>query len=154
MKLEYDIKLEENDAQIASALADKVRLILTAWGIAIQNYAVKLVPVGTPESTGIEGYTGGTLKQSITYEVDTAQKRVIVGSNVPYSVYVELGTGIYAENGDGRKTSWVWKDKNGKWLYKAIGKDYNVSEYATKEILDRRCDEAYTEYRTKLLLTK
>ena len=117
MKLEYDIKLEENDAQIASALADKVRLILTAWGIAIQNYAVKLVPVGTPESTGIEGYTGGTLKQSITYEVDTAQKRVIVGSNVSYSVYVELGTGIYAENGDGRKTPWVWKDKNGKWHY-------------------------------------
>nr|DAI70788.1 MAG TPA: hypothetical protein [Bacteriophage sp.] len=29
----------------------------------------------------------------------------------------ELGTGIFAEKGNGRKTPWVWKDFNGKWHF-------------------------------------
>ena len=45
---------------------------------------------------------------------------VYIGTNVkspegvPYAVYVELGTGIYASDGNGRKNPWVWIDKNGK----------------------------------------
>ena len=72
---------------------------------------------GTADSTGIEGYVGGALKQSLTYAVDLAKKTVTIGSNLFYSVYVELGTGIFAEKGNGRKTPWVWKDFNGKWHF-------------------------------------
>ena len=35
-------------------------------------------------------------------------------SPTPYGIYVEFGTGIYAEEG-GRPTPWVYKDKNGNW---------------------------------------
>ena len=60
---------------------------------------------------------GGALKQSLTYAVDLAKKTVTIGSNLFYSVYVELGTGIFAEKDNGRKTPWVWKDFNGKWHF-------------------------------------
>ena len=56
------------------------------------DYAADLCPVGTEESTGIKGYPGGTLKESITGRIvngDTLE----VGSNVEYAPYVELGTG-------------------------------------------------------------
>ena len=40
---------------------------------------------------------------------------IAVGSAVDYAPYVELGTGIYAEDGQGRKTSWKYQDAQGKW---------------------------------------
>ena len=66
---------------------------------------------------GHRGLCGGVLKQSLTYAVDLAKKTVTIGSNLFYSVCVELGTGIFAEKGNGRKTPWVWKDFNGKWHF-------------------------------------
>ena len=33
-----------------------------------------------------------------------------------YAPYVEYGTGIYAVNGDGRKTPWSYKNAKGKWV--------------------------------------
>lgn len=55
----------------------------------------------------------GQLRQSITSEV----KDLIgaVGTNVHYAPYVHQGTGIYAVNGDGRKTKWSYQDENGEW---------------------------------------
>jgi hypothetical protein len=37
-----------------------------------------------------------------------------IGTNLATAPYVELGTGIHADGGKGRKTPWVWIDKNGK----------------------------------------
>ena len=39
----------------------------------------------------------------------------IIGTNVEYAAMVEYGTGIYATNGDGRRTPWVYKDGRGNW---------------------------------------
>lgn len=36
---------------------------------------------------------------------------VIVGTDVEYGGYQELGTGIYAEGGGGRPTPWVYQDE-------------------------------------------
>lgn len=66
--------------------------MLTIWGMKVQDYAQLLVPTGTADSTGIEGYVGGALKQSLTFALDLAKKTVTIGSNLFYSVYVELGT--------------------------------------------------------------
>ena len=66
--------------------------ILEMIGVKAEKYAKALCPVGTPESTGIRGYKGGTLRNSITHQVvngDTLE----VGTNVEYAPYVELGTG-------------------------------------------------------------
>ncbi len=40
---------------------------------------------------------------------------VIIGTNVEYAIFYEYGTGIYASNGNGRKSPWAYKDYNGAW---------------------------------------
>lgn len=66
-----------------------------AIGLKAEGYAKKLCPVGTVESTGKKGYRGGTLRNSITHA--SSEENVIVGTNVEYGPYVELGTGPYFE---------------------------------------------------------
>lgn len=117
MNFNYDIKFTDNTPKLHEALDSWAERVLTLWGMTVQDYAQLLVPTGTADSTGIEGYVGGSLKQSLTYALDLAKKTVTIGSNLFYSVYVELGIGIFAENGNGRKTPWVWKDFNGKWHF-------------------------------------
>ena len=45
--------------------------------------------------------------------------KLTVGTDVEYAVYVEFGTGVYAEGGKGRKDSWITpKIKiGGKWKH-------------------------------------
>lgn len=117
MNFNYDIKFTDNTPQLHEALDSWAERVLTIWGMKVQDYARLLVPTGAAGSTGIEGYVGGALKQSLTFALDLAKKTVTIGSNLFYSVYVELGTGIFAEKGNGRKTPWVWKDFNGKWHF-------------------------------------
>lgn len=117
MKFDYNIKVTDNTPQLNEALEAWVERVLTIWGMKVQDYAQLLVPTGAENSTHIEGYVGGALKASLTYVVSAAQKTVTIGSNLFYSVYVELGTGIYATNHDGRKTPWVWQDFNGDWHF-------------------------------------
>jgi len=62
---------------------------------------------------------GGELRDSITYEVTREGDSIFgrVGTSVPYSIYQEFGTGIYAEGGDGRKTPWVYPAGDGKFFW-------------------------------------
>ena len=53
----------------------------------------------------------GTLRASITHEVDGKEGRV--GTNVEYAPYVHQGTGIYTAGG--RKTPWVYSVQSGKY---------------------------------------
>ena len=46
----------------------------------------------------------GYLKRSITYNVSGNVGEV--GTNVDYAPYIEFGTGLFAEDGNGRKTPW------------------------------------------------
>ena len=55
----------------------------------------------------------GTLRASIRSEVEGNQG--VVGTNTEYAPYVEIGTGLFAENGDGRQTPWSYQDDNGEW---------------------------------------
>lgn len=86
MKFNYDIKVTDNTPQLHEALEAWVERVLTIWGMKVQDYAQLLVPTGTADSTGIEGYVGGALKSSLTYVVSAAQKTVTIGSNLAYSV--------------------------------------------------------------------
>lgn len=86
---------KDNKDEIMNALGDAITTALTGIGIKAEKYAKNLCPVGTVESTGIKGYRGGTLRNSITFEVE--DDMLAVGSNVEYAPYVELGTGPYFE---------------------------------------------------------
>ena len=53
----------------------------------------------------------GELRRGITTK--TLEKiensvKIGTGTNLEYAPYLEYGTGIYAENGEGRKTPWVY----------------------------------------------
>lgn len=89
------VDITDNSAAFLRALGQTAPEILELIGLKAEGYAKKLCPVGTPESTGIPGYRGGTLRNSITHRVD--DKVLSVGSNVHYAPYVELGTGPHFE---------------------------------------------------------
>lgn len=56
----------------------------------------------------------GQLKGSWTYNVDESKGECQVGSPLENAIWEEFGTGIYAVNGDGRKTPWVYEDRKGE----------------------------------------
>lgn len=82
-----------------------VRWLLEAC-ILVQGQAILLAPTNTAR-----------LKGSIDYQVDEGELVGYVGSNVEYAIYVEFGTGEFAENGRGRKGGWVYKDSSGEWFF-------------------------------------
>lgn len=53
----------------------------------------------------------GILRASITSETEVSETEIVgrIGSNLEYAPYVHNGTGIYARDGNGRKTPWLWK---------------------------------------------
>lgn len=109
---------EDNTGIFIDELQAAILRGLERVGQAAEGYAKDLCPTGTEESTGIPGYIGGTLKNSITYAVsggpaaissytdeagnmkgrysgnapDDKDKAVYIGTNVEYAPYVELGT--------------------------------------------------------------
>lgn len=61
----------------------------------------------------------GALRRSITSKVEVTGNSIegIVFTPLEYAPYVEYGTGLYAENGNGRKTPWVYMDDKGNYHY-------------------------------------
>ena len=89
------VQFTDNSAKVLAELTRAKARTMEIIGLKAEGYAKKLCPVGTVESTGIKGYRGGTLRNSITHTVDG--DTVSVGSNVEYAPYVELGTGPHFE---------------------------------------------------------
>lgn len=87
-----DFEIKENHIdEVLKALDAAKPKILEIIGLKVEKHAKALCPVGTVESTGKKGYRGGTLRNSITHQID--DDTLSVGSNVEYAPYVELGTG-------------------------------------------------------------
>ena len=75
----------------------------------------------------------GKTKGSWEHIVDTDKMEVQIGSRYQNALWEEFGTGIYALNGDGRKTKWVYKNpKDGKF-YATIGKKPRRALYRAYE---------------------
>ena len=73
----------------------------------------------TKQNTKVD--TGKT-KGSWEHVVHEHKLEAEVGSRYKNALWEELGTGIYALHGDGRKTKWVYKNpKDGKF-YTTVGK--------------------------------
>lgn len=69
-----------------------VKRVVKANGAALQEAAQRKAPVGTPQSTGIPGYVGGTLKRSIVLEIRYGGLTAEVEPTAEYATYVEYGT--------------------------------------------------------------
>lgn len=60
----------------------------------------------------------GELRRSIKFKIDNTDDEIVgvVYSNLLYAPYVEYGTGLFAENGNGRKdVPWHYQDEEGNW---------------------------------------
>jgi len=66
-------------------------------------------------TSGLYGHT-----KSGKVEIGADSMEVTVGTDLPYATFVHFGTGLYAENGRGRKTPWVYKGEDGKF-HRTVG---------------------------------
>lgn len=71
----------DNREAIANAIDRALVAALEEVGLAAEGYAKRACPVDT-----------GRLRNSITHIVDEGTRHVIIGTNVEYAPYVELGT--------------------------------------------------------------
>lgn len=55
----------------------------------------------------------GQLRNSITHEIEGTE--AVVGTNTEYAPYVEIGTGIFSSEGNGRQEKWSYQDAEGHW---------------------------------------
>ena len=116
-----NFKIVDHTKDAVDAKDEAIKRALEIIGNNMEGYAKALCPKGSPKSTGIKGYIGGTLQNSITYvtathpgetisveagkanptaemhggEKETAstdeEEVVYVGTNVYYAPYVEYG---------------------------------------------------------------
>lgn len=108
------IQFVDNSAEIIAALHDTCERALWRCGEKAEGYAKDLVP-GAVTGTG-------RLKNDISHTEfvkSAGGGEMYVGTNVNYAVYQEMGTGKYAENGDGRPTPWCYQDEQGIWHWTA-----------------------------------
>jgi len=90
---------------VKEALRKKRETALEAIGIFVEGEAITRCTVKT-----------GHLKGSISHKV-VGDDTVVIGTNVEYAIYVEKGTGKYAEGGKGRQTPWAFYDDAGTfWI--------------------------------------
>ena len=61
----------------------------------------------------------GALRRSIQSKVEVTGNEIdgIVFTPLEYAPYVEYGTGLFASNGNGRKTPWGYRDDKGNYHY-------------------------------------
>lgn len=61
----------------------------------------------------------GALRDSIKHQSEWVGDIIWgkVGSPLMYAIYVEFGTGEFAENGAGRKGGWSYRDSSGEWFF-------------------------------------
>lgn len=105
------LKIEglEQFEEILEKIADtkKIELAMKKACALVEGEAKKNAPKGT-----------GELRRSIQSKVETEGKEVtgIVFTPLEYAPYVEYGTGLFAEGGNGRKdVPWNYQDDEGEW---------------------------------------
>lgn len=96
--VDYELRLDE----LAEILPEAIEAGLEDACLLVENSAKDFCPVSS-----------GELRSSISHQISGLTG--IIGTNVEYAPYVELGTGIYASQGGGRQTPWRYQSADGQW---------------------------------------
>lgn len=100
-----DVTVKSNKQAILDEFRQQKKVALEAVGLQGEtNAKMHISAVGAVDT--------GRLRNSITHATD--DDSAYIGTNVEYGIYVEMGTGIYAEEG-GRSTPWTYQDDEGNW---------------------------------------
>lgn len=108
---DFEIKLTDNSGQIIQNLSEKIALSLELCGVQAEAHAKHNI-------TSAGRIDTGAMRNSVTHTV--SGNTVYIGSSLPYAIFNELGTGIYASQPGGRQTPWYYYDRNGV-LHKTVG---------------------------------
>lgn len=82
----------------------------------------------------------GALRRSIKSKVEVTGNSIegIVYSPLEYAPYQEYGTGLFAENGNGRKTGWAYEDeKTGETIFTRGNRPHPFLRPAVNENKDK-----------------
>ena len=110
--MDFDIKFEGLDKIIDKIEDfDDVREMTSAMQDAC-NLVEGAAKDKAPKDTG-------ALRRSITSKVEVTGNSIegIVFTPLEYAPYQEYGTGLFLQNGNGRKTPWVYMDDKGNYHY-------------------------------------
>jgi hypothetical protein len=105
MKLDVDTRSFSKQINLARLTQNDMLSIEGAGAAIIVNKQRQDVPVDTAAT-----------KNSIGSHIESASPTQVVdeiGPETNYGLYLEYGTGIYAEAGGGRKGGWMYKDSDG-----------------------------------------
>lgn len=102
-----DIKKAISDVRFYE-LAKKqgVKDVVNKTALNIQRKAKKRLTASGAVDTG-------RLRASVVIEPYNMGFSAIIGTDVFYAPYIEFGTGIFAKNGNGRQTPWIYKTNKG-----------------------------------------
>lgn len=101
-----NVEVISHRIEVQNAAEEAVERALEAIGIQCESHAKANIAAADRRDTG-------NMINSVTHQVVDSEKAVYVGSNLEYAVYNEVGTGIYADGGGGRKDPWVYVDDKG-----------------------------------------
>ena len=105
------INFKDNRIEVKESLQGKITKFLVE--------ASELICSQTASNSRVK--TGQT-KRSWKTQVNESENEAKIGSELENSIYEEFGTGEFALEGNGRKSSWVYKDKITGKFYKTKGK--------------------------------
>jgi hypothetical protein len=112
----FDFKFTDNTDKILQELERKERKFAEQAGMFLEAQAKKNITEFTYQGKNHPGYVDtGRARGSITHTYTVGEDEIIIytGSNVEYFIWLEIGSGIYASDGKGRKSPWQWVDKDG-----------------------------------------
>lgn len=98
---EMSVTIKVRSKEVLSNLDSAKRKALEMCGLLAEGYAKLECPVDT-----------GRLRNSITHTSNFG--RMMVGTNVEYAPYIEMGTGKHYKGG--RRTKWRYQREDGTWV--------------------------------------
>lgn len=133
--MQNDIKININLNKVCNAMDGAMENAL--------EEAISELEAQTKKNTKVK--TGRT-KASWQHKVDSKKGEAYVGSNYENAIWEEFGTGIYAQNGNGRKdVPWVYRDEEGNWHRtsgkkprKALQRAFNSTKNSIKRFFEER----------------
>ena len=97
----YRIRVNDYTPEAKKRILLKMIEALTAVGFFLEGDVRRRIRKNESVDTA-------QLVETIDYDIDKNKYKVRIGSPLKYAIYVEKGTGIYAVDGDGRQTPWVY----------------------------------------------
>ncbi|GEK88885.1 phage protein, HK97 gp10 family [Alkalibacterium putridalgicola] len=103
-----NFKFEDNSKKVKKLMAQTNEAAMESILLMVEGQAKSLARTGS-----------GELRDKIDHKITEQDGNLIgqVGSPHMHAIYNEFGTGEFAENGNGRKGGWVYRDPSGEYFF-------------------------------------